>query len=800
MTWPQRKIFTLLCLFVLTVSHAFASEQIFDVTDKVSATDSGLLILELNEDSISPASLFDLDNKTLRFTPESERYSLELLPSQFIEDTGSLSNIGDEQPIQNFQFPFSGEQWRNFYVNGFATVSFGQRDTSSYSAFSPLTDHIHTLLSDETPPLIAPLFHEAIVSNIRTKQFSDHIVLTWDVSPFSLETPGSEIFSFLSEPQSNIFQLVLFESGVIDLNYKNLEMQEGIVGIFPRNVQSQIEIEDLLGTYRLEPYMNDFHQGEIFQDNGLKWRNLAGTEWNLDASTLNELRLTTSGSPYENQDDTDFHIEEIDGSVTGFRFLGEFYGMQTDSVIPSQSKDLSNASSDLTFSRAYEVFSYASKPNMREIACSIISATGDNYDFLASFSQFRMDKQFAGSPMYITRNTIGGIGQDLFTDDASHCSENRLTAVIASPMFIDSSLATPAGPNSLDDNYNYALAMLGHELTHNWIANVNAIVDGLTINLRSLDCNCHWIEGLHAPVAHPWVEDLQASAMGGGYWSDNGTGTFTRFADAFFVPASGFSYLDLYLMGFLSPEDVPDFFILDNLTYLSEGAQNQPLYSGDRIDISIEDIIDFAGPRSPAYSESQKDFNTAFVYLLEPGTEVIQHKFNRMAEIRDHFVDYWSFTTGGVSSMNQSLIIGQNVGPTSATDGTVSSAVITGGVTIQGTDHYSDVVSKNEHATISGVITPNPSHIGSLGDLYALIILNGQILYLDSDNELAIWDGTLEGLGAHTSNVEITAIMSTDMHNGPMTTFVGNHSLYFAYGINGVLYYNTDPINFSVQE
>jgi hypothetical protein len=31
------------------------------------------------------------------------------------------------------------------------------------------------------------------------------------------------------------------------------------------------------------------------------------------------------------------------------------------------------------------------------------------------------------------------------------------------------------------------------------------------------------------------------------------------------VPATGYSYLDLYLMGLLTPSEVPDFFILRNL-------------------------------------------------------------------------------------------------------------------------------------------------------------------------------------------------------------------------------------------
>jgi hypothetical protein len=47
--------------------------------------------------------------------------------------------------------------------------------------------------------------------------------------------------------------------------------------------------------------------------------------------------------------------------------------------------------------------------------------------------------------------------------------------------------------------------------------------------------------------------------MGGAHWRDNGGGTFTNFANGTMNPASGFSYLELYLMGLLPASKVPDF-------------------------------------------------------------------------------------------------------------------------------------------------------------------------------------------------------------------------------------------------
>ena len=43
--------------------------------------------------------------------------------------------------------------------------------------------------------------------------------------------------------------------------------------------------------------------------------------------------------------------------------------------------------------------------------------------------------------------------------------------------------------------------------------------------------------------------------MGGGVWQDNFDGTFTQLDDDYYVPATGWSYLDLYLMGMIPPAE-----------------------------------------------------------------------------------------------------------------------------------------------------------------------------------------------------------------------------------------------------
>lgn len=66
--------------------------------------------------------------------------------------------------------------------------------------------------------------------------------------------------------------------------------------------------------------------------------------------------------------------------------------------------------------------------------------------------------------------------------------------------------------------------------------------------------------------------------MGGGVWRDNFDGTYTQLDDDYYVPAAGWSYLDLYLMGLISPAEVSDFFIVRNLVPARTDA-NGPRFS-----------------------------------------------------------------------------------------------------------------------------------------------------------------------------------------------------------------------------
>src|SRR5688572_8646798 len=129
----------------------------------------------------------------------------------------------------------------------------------------------------------------------------------------------------------------------------------------------------------------------------------------------------------------------------------------------------------------------------------------------------------------------------------------------------------------------------------------------------------HWPQGVSTPSPFPYSRPVEASIMGGSNWKDNGDGTFTLLANGTMNPASGFSYLELYFMGFLPPSEVPDFFVLRNQRMVGRTPEGNAIYSGEKVPITIQDVIAHNGPRLPPFDISQKAHNTAMVAVTLKG-------------------------------------------------------------------------------------------------------------------------------------------------------------------------------------
>jgi hypothetical protein len=329
-----------------------------------------------------------------------------------------------------------------------------------------------------------------------------------------------------------------------------------------------------------------------------------------------------------------------------------------------------------SFAAPYEAFHYLAAPRPQDLSCTVIGALGDRFDFLAYYSDFRIDSQEASPP---SDGPVGGqvaaIGDTRHDQSArmlaSRCTGGRFQQGYLGPVFAGAPEAqsgppanapadsdrmiafyarqlADAAPDGKPAPYNYAVGHLGHEFGHRWGAYATAKVNGRILRLGPWP---HWAPGLQTRVAFPYSLPLEASTLGGAAWTENADGTFTRSRPGYFVPASGYSYLDLYLMGLAPAAEVPDFFLLDKLVRIGSDAQGRPIFRADKQTVTVRDVIAAEGPRRPAADRSQRAFNTGIVIMVEHGRHPSARLLDRAEGIRRQWIAYWGTVTGHRAAM-----------------------------------------------------------------------------------------------------------------------------------------------------
>jgi hypothetical protein len=309
----------------------------------------------------------------------------------------------------------------------------------------------------------------------------------------------------------------------------------------------------------------------------------------------------------------------------------------------------------------FEAFHHYGLPGAENLACTVIQALGDRFDFMIWYSDFRVDDQEAGTRSVgdIAQN-VSGIGprMDIGRRLQDYCSQGRLQVTWYQPVWVGAVQAQERHPNGRFAGYNMAVAQIGHELAHRWSTRTRAIVNGDTVELRGphdpwgMSGATHWPGSVSTPVPYPYSRPVEASIMGGANWKDNGDGTFTRLATGTMNPASGFSYLELYLMGFLPASAVPPFFMLRNQRNAGTSPEGNPIVAADKVAITIQDVIAHNGPRVPSFENAPKAYNTAIVAVTLHGRQPSPAMLAQLEGIRAAWIDYWSKVTGGVSTMS----------------------------------------------------------------------------------------------------------------------------------------------------
>jgi hypothetical protein len=296
------------------------------------------------------------------------------------------------------------------------------------------------------------------------------------------------------------------------------------------------------------------------------------------------------------------------------------------------------AASDSAFSATVaERFGATDGIDVVRVAQRFYETHEDAYDYLVIFNTAGV----AASPGALAnettvRNNREGIGDIPIDGGASYGSPYRLQAVLnMGPL-----RQYPADPYARVGSRGLitgdtTMTLLGHEAGHLFLA-LASIRDPRNPSARPM---------LGTQLAH-WSFNFnsEASLLEGNRIQDNGPGMTNRFLTV--ATVEGYSALDQYLMGLRGPYEVPPTFLV---TGSNRAAASFPqvgiAISGQRQDITIDDIISAEGRRVPDDSVSQRLFRFAFILIAPAGTAPGAEELSQVETYRAEFERYFSRAT-----------------------------------------------------------------------------------------------------------------------------------------------------------
>jgi len=229
---------------------------------------------------------------------------------------------------------------------------------------------------------------------------------------------------------------------------------------------------------------------------------------------------------------------------------------------------------------------------------------GDGYDFVEMVPDIQLEKTGKTSPNSMPNfqshhvhvfNNVAGIHYDYgdYYNIRPYFDSTRLQGIAALPSYLTS-----------------VRMMRLHELGHRWGAYVwfKKSPSDQSEHHDLINDDHHWSLYFDSGFSS------MVGMTGGTHWIDNHDGTFSK--EVYLSDDQRFSYcpLDLYLMGMLTPEEVGDFFYVNN----PQQVPNNPTrYSGTRVDLEVKNIEWAHGPRQPDAAHSQRTFRLACVVLTK---------------------------------------------------------------------------------------------------------------------------------------------------------------------------------------
>jgi uncharacterized protein (TIGR03437 family) len=263
------------------------------------------------------------------------------------------------------------------------------------------------------------------------------------------------------------------------------------------------------------------------------------------------------------------------------------------------------------FGAVAETFASSDSVDLVFAAQKFYQTHDDAYDYLVFYNA----EDVAAGPGVVayeltTRSHGLGFGDTATEIGAQFGSPQRLKAVLN----LGPVSQYPADPNApvvaRGPTGDTPLTILGHESGHLFLALVSVPDENGGTPMLGRG-QVHWA----------FTFNSDASFLEGNRIADRGAGGSPRFTTT--ATVQHYSALDQYLMGFRAPEEVPGTFaVLNSVQALARPPQVGVGFDGAPLNISIDDIVNVAGRRTPDSTVAQRHYRFGIVVIVPEAADL----------------------------------------------------------------------------------------------------------------------------------------------------------------------------------
>jgi hypothetical protein len=281
--------------------------------------------------------------------------------------------------------------------------------------------------------------------------------------------------------------------------------------------------------------------------------------------------------------------------------------------------------------------------NQVAIVQAVLAEHPDVFDTIQIYTSF-VDDAHVGTAYYQSiSNAVQGIGIDAFDGRAGWglAGPGRLSGFSNMNSMLMWGGGSFADLNQIGGRYH---AVIGQELSHRWLFHMLFDDGGGPRDDLIGRQGAHWSRLAHS----------EGSVQDGQWWEKVSDRLFrNRGTDLGFAP------LDLYAMGFIGSEEVPDFFYLTGATLDGNPlGKESPVPSGvevvaDDHPVTMADVLRAMGPRNPPVATETPYYRAAFVLVTAPGEPRSSWgpHLDVLKEVARDFPESWRRWTEGSSAL-----------------------------------------------------------------------------------------------------------------------------------------------------